>query len=238
MLINVKDDTKHLFTGKRSIFAVKLYFDLRHFHSLPFDEKANVITHGLGLVLIVLAGPFLIYRLLNGSGWLILGGLSFCAGAAFVFLSSAYYHSVICESRKKIWQTIDHIAIFFLIGGTYTAFILRFYFDASGLLFLGIHWMIILAGIIFKIFSTGKYNFISTLFYLALGWMVVFILKPLTAQMDDVVLTWLIAGGIFYTLGVLFYLWERLPLNHGIWHLMVLAGCSSHFVSIYHFLPN
>ena len=208
---------------------------MKNFSALPAEEKANVITHGLGLLLIILTTPVMIFKFLDGSGWLMLGGLSFCFGAAFVFLSSTWYHYTLKESRKKVWRTIDHIAIYFLIGGTYTSFILKFHFNAAGINFLATHWLIIGAGVIFKLFFTGKYDIISTLLYLILGWMVVFIMKPLTQNMDAVVLGWLISGGIFYTVGVIFYLWEKLPYSHGIWHLMVIGGCASHFISIYNF---
>lgn len=208
---------------------------MKNFPGLSHEEKANVITHGMGLLLIILLSPLLIFKMLDGSQWNLIGAISFCLGALFVFFSSTYYHLAQQEKRKKVWRTIDHIAIFFLIGGTYTPFILKYHFTREGLIFLGIHWCIIAAGVIFKIFFTGRLEIISTILYLFLGWMVIFIIRPVTEGMSDTVLIWMIVGGISYTAGVIFYAWERLPFNHSIWHIFVLAGCMSHFMAIYYF---
>lgn len=208
---------------------------MKNFSGLNAEEKANVITHGAGLLLIVMLSPVLIFKMIHGANWMLLGSLTFCFGAMFVFFSSTYYHFTQHEKRKQVWRTIDHIAIFFLIGGTYTPFILKFHFTDDGLIFLAVHWAIILCGIIFKIFFTGRLEIISTALYIALGWMVMFIIRPITECMDDTVFFWLIAGGMSYTAGVIFYMWERLPFNHSIWHVFVLGGCMSHFISLYHF---
>ncbi|MBK9254422.1 MAG: hemolysin III family protein [Saprospiraceae bacterium] len=208
---------------------------MKHFTFLDKEEKANTITHAAGLLLMVLSAPLLINKMIEGGAWLITGGLSFCFGALFVFLSSTFYHLSIHESKKKLWRTIDHIAIFFLIGGTYTPFILKYYPTSDGMKFLALHWILILTGIIFKVFYTGKLEIVSTLMYVFLGWMVVFIYQPITSNMNDNVFMWLMIGGISYTIGVIFYIWEKLPYNHSIWHLFVLGGCFGHYAALYNF---
>ena len=201
------------------------------FFNLPLDEKANVITHGFGLVLAILAAPWLLW-----SEWqpIHLLGLSvFVFGMVFMFTSSTCYHLANKEVRKNKWRLIDHLSIFILIGSTYTPFILYYYNTQSGMRFLLLHWVIIVFGIVFKLIFKTRFEIVSLTLYLVLGWMVLFIYRDITLNMSDTVNFWLIAGGISYTIGVYFYIKTHLAWHHAIWHIFVIFGCAAHYIALY-----
>ena len=161
------------------------------FLNLSLDEKANVITHGIGLLLAILAAPWLIITAFQPQ--LILGLGIFMFGMIFMFTSSTLYHLANKDVRKNRWRIVDHISIFILIGSTYTPFILYYYNTSVGLKFLLLHWVIIALGIIFKLVYKTKYELISVCLYLVLGWMVIFIYDDITISMSPTVHFWLIA---------------------------------------------
>jgi hemolysin III len=204
------------------------------YNELPFDEKANVITHGMGILLCLLYGCILFLNLEN-SGFTneLLGIIVFTIGSTILYAASTIYHFQIDERKKEFWNIADHMAIYFLIGGSYTLFILKYFDSREGIEFLVVHWVLIAIGVAFKAFYTGKYESISVLFYLFLGWMVVYIYNPITANMSDISQIWLMIGGASYTIGVIFYVWERYKINHAIWHIFVLIGTFAHFYSYY-----
>lgn len=195
-------------------------------------EQFNVITHGFGLVLFIVLAPILIYKASTMSH--MIGAIVFSASLIAVYASSTAYHFEKREAMKKLLRKIDHIAIYFLIGGSYTAFILRYFNELGGYTFMAVHWGIIFLGIIFKIYYTGKFEILSTLLYLVLGWMMVFIYDDLTRDMSSFTFNYVLAGGLFYTVGVIFYSVEKIPYNHAIWHLFVLGGSISHFISYFY----
>lgn len=198
-------------------------------------ERNNALTHGLGIVLSLVGIPFLLYLALKKAEVsVIVGTASFCIGLLAVFISSTAYHLASEQKLKFLLRKVDHIAIYFLIGGSYTAYILYYLNENGGLIFLLVHWSIIALGIIFKLFYTGKYEIVSTLLYLFLGWMVLPIIKPLTENMSDVVFNLVLAGGIAYSVGVIFYVWEKYEINHAIWHIFVLLGSGFHFYGLYY----
>ena len=201
------------------------------FLNLSLDEKANVITHGIGLLLAILAAPWLIITAFQPQ--LILGLGIFMFGMIFMFTSSTLYHLANKDVRKNRWRIVDHISIFILIGSTYTPFILYYYNTSVGLKFLLLHWVIIALGIIFKLVYKTKYELISVCLYLVLGWMVLFIYDDITISMSSTVHSWLIAGGISYTIGVYFYIKTHLAWHHAIWHIFVIGGCFSHYAALY-----
>jgi len=201
---------------------------------LASEEKFNVVTHGMGILLSLVGFPFIILKSLNlGEPGVTIAIAVFCISLLVMYISSTLYHLSIHIDIKKRWRKIDHIAIFGLIGGTYTPFIFLFYNQSEGWLFLFILWSIIGVASLLKIFFTGRFEVLSTILYLTCGWMVVMIYGPVTSAMNSSVFYLLLAGGLCYTGGVIFYLWHRLPYNHGIWHLFVLGGSFGHYLAIY-----
>ena len=200
------------------------------YQNLPINEKVNVITHGLGLLLSILLCPVLIFsENLSLQFW---GLCVFTFGLIFMFFSSTFYHLANKDIRKNRWRVVDHISIFFLIGGTYTPFILYYYNTREGLTFLAIHWLIIMCGVIFKLIFKTRYEIISLVLYLVLGWMILFIYDEISKNMTDAVKFCLMAGGLSYTIGVFFYIKTSIQWNHAIWHILVILGGAGHFIAL------
>lgn len=199
----------------------------------PGEEKANVITHAIGVAFAVCAMPFLIhYAYTNGSSSMLWSVCVFGFGMLMVYLSSTCYHAAKNIKTKKALQVWDHVSIFLMIAGSYTPFVVKFIEPGTALIFLSIMWGLVAFGSFLKLFYTGRFKVISVLVYLALGWMAVFILQPLIKNLPVQIWYWIIASGLSYTLGVTFYLWHRLQFHHAIWHVFVLGGTVTHFVAI------
>lgn len=201
------------------------------YKNLPADEKANVITHGLGLILALIFTPILL--LSEPLSIRFFGLIVFAFGMISMFFSSTFYHLANKEIRKNRWRIADHISIFILIGCTYTPFILFYYHTEPGIKFLTIHWSIIFFGILFKLIFKTKYEIVSLGLYLVLGWMVVFIFNEISKSMSFPVFFWLIAGGLSYTIGVYFYVRTRIQWHHAIWHIFVMLGCLGHYIALF-----
>jgi hemolysin III len=198
------------------------------------EEKINALTHGAGALLVLIFYPFLVRKgYTAGSLFSIIGILIFFFGSIFMYVSSTTYHLVKDPAKKLKWRVVDHISIFFLIGGTYSAVVQRYVPASTASWFMAVMWGIIIAGSILKLFFTGKYQWLSVILYLFLGWMAVFIYKPLYTHMSWEVFQWLLLGGLAYTLGVIFYKNQKLKYSHAIWHLFVMAGTGFHFVAIF-----
>jgi len=208
-----------------------MFLDL--YRSISAEEKANVWSHLIGLIILIGLMPFLFSLTGNLSTMTIVGFVIFAVMVTFSYGSSVRYHLAHEVADKKNWRRVDHICIYLLIGGSYTAFILRFVDTSEGFMFLGLHWLIIVLGILKKIWFTGRYEFISVASYLFLGWMVVFIYNDITASMSEASYRYLWMGGASYTIGVLFYVWNSLKFNHFIWHLFVFGGTLCHFISLF-----
>lgn len=197
------------------------------------EEVANMISHGVGLLFAFIASPFLIFQAIaSGKIAYIIGISVFSFSFILVYFSSTLYHSSYSYSVRKFFRTMDHISIYFMIAGSYTPFILMHVQTKVGWTIFFIAWGMTAVGTVFKIFFTHKFKLVSTIAYLALGWMAVFLVKPLMAALPPESLAWLIAGGLSYTLGTIFYLWQNLKYNHFIWHLFVLGGSVSHFIAV------
>ncbi len=197
------------------------------------NEYWNVLTHGLGLILFVIATSLLAI-LTPWSDWGLdkLGLLLFFFGLLFVYTMSTLYHYAKLPYNKQRLRVLDHIAIYFLIGGSYSAYLLKYYAVPEGKWFLVLHWLIILIGTLFKLKYTGKYEFVSTALYLLLGWMILPIITNVIKAMPSVTFYWILAGGIAYSVGVYFYINEKRPINHAIWHCFVLLGSGCHFIGL------
>lgn len=198
------------------------------------EEIANAITHGFGILFALLASPFLIMEAFHrGTTQTVWAVSMFSFGMLMVYLSSTIYHAVQHHHIKRKLRILDHISIFFLIGGSYSAVVQKFTDSHTATIFLTVMWSIIGLGTLMKLFFTGKYNTLSTGLYLGLGWMAIFLIKPLYANLPLDIFLWLLAGGMAYSLGVIFFVNDRLKYWHSIWHLFVLAGTITHFVAVY-----
>jgi len=197
------------------------------------EELINTITHGVGILFAAIASPFLLaYVNHNGTPGNFWAVAIFCFGMLTVYTSSTLYHAVRDTKLKAKLRVWDHISIFFLIGGSYTAIVQRYVTETTATTFLIIMWAIISLGSLLKLFFTGKYGKLELALYVGLGWMAVFIFQPLSETMPLDVFWWLLAGGLFYMSGVYFYARKKMLYNHGIWHCFVLSGTISHFVAV------
>ena len=197
------------------------------------EEIANSISHGAGLAAALVATPFLVSAAARTGGTAeIVGGSVFMATAILLYLTSTLYHALPRNRAKGIFQVLDHGAIFLLIAGTYTPFTLGVLRGAWGWTLFGLVWGLAAAGVTLKAVAKVRYPRLSTAFYLAMGWLVVIALRPLWLAVPLPGLAWLLAGGLAYTAGVVFYASDRVRFAHFIWHLFVLGGTACHFVAV------
>ncbi len=202
------------------------------------EEIANYITHGLGIVFSLIAVPMMVmFAWHTGNTSMIWGVSIFGFGMLMVYCSSTFYHKSRNAETKKLLQIWDHISIFLMIAGSYTPLVIKYTDLKTSVIFLSIMWTVVALGSLMKIFFTGKYNILSVIIYLIMGWMALFIIKPIVTNMPPQVLYWLIAAGLAYTLGVVFYLWHKLQYHHAIWHVFVLTGTVTHFLAVYNSIP-
>lgn len=198
------------------------------------EEMANTITHALGLLFCVFATPFALWKSYQpGQMQYFYGTLVFGLGMLLVYTFSSTYHYVKSPQTKNLMRKLDHISIYFLIAGTYTPLMIRYLPDHISTLFLGVMWTIVLLGILYKVFFFDRWEWLSVASYVALGWMLVFVIKPLWLAMPGSVIVWIVVGGISYMTGVYFYLKDHKLYYHSIWHVLVLGGTVFHFVSVY-----
>ncbi|CAM3491468.1 PAQR family membrane homeostasis protein TrhA [Marinicrinis lubricantis] len=197
------------------------------------EEIANAISHGIGALLSIAALVLLIvYSSLYGDTWHVVSFTVFGASMVLLYLCSTLVHSLPKGKAKNVFEILDHSAIYVFIAGTYTPFLLVSLRGTLGWTLFGIICGLTIAGIIFKIFFVKKFIILSTLLYIAMGWMIVFGFEPLQANVPPAGIAWLVAGGVLYTVGSIFYVWRRVPYHHAIWHTFVLAGSICHFFSV------
>ncbi len=197
------------------------------------EEIANSLTHGIGILLSIVGLAVLVrFSTLRGDAWHIVSCSIYGATLVLLYTASTLYHSVPIPRIKGLLRTIDHSAIYLLIAGTYTPFMLVNLRGPWGWSIFGTIWGIAILGIILKTTSFGRLPGVSLGFYLTMGWIIVIAIKPMLAVLDKGGLELLILGGLAYTVGVVFYVWEKLPYSHAIWHLFVLAGSAFHFFAI------
>ncbi len=198
------------------------------------EEIANTVTHGIGLILSLIGLPFLLknavaYETTN-IFWAV---LTFGLGMIMVYASSTMYHAIQHKQRKDLLQIADHVSIYFLIAGSYTPLVVNYLPKEQATIFLLIMWSLVAIGVLFKLFFTKRFEKISVLLYLTMGWMIIFIIQPILQQVPTELMWWILVGGISYTAGVYFYVRSKINYYHAIWHCFVLGGTASHYVFIY-----
>lgn len=196
------------------------------------EEIANSVSHGVGFLAVLAATPFLVKGAIPHGVASIVGVSIFAATMAFLYLASTVYHAIPSSRAKRVFRVIDHGAIFLLIAGTYTPFTLGIMRGAWGWAILGTVWALALAGVIFKVVGGLRYPIAGTAIYLAMGWLAVVAILPLWERMPHAGLMWLVAGGVAYTGGVVFYAMKRVRYSHFLWHLCVLAGTTCHVFAV------
>lgn len=200
----------------------------------PREQLANALIHGVGLVGAVVAGTVLVTLTAQVAGLREVASVTvFALSAVLLFTASTLYHAIPHEHVQRPLKVLDHCAIFLLIAGTYTPFTLIGLRGGWGWGLFATIWTLAAVGIGLKLFYTGRFRVLSTLVYVAMGWMVVVAIGPLVDRVPHDTIGWLVAGGVLYTAGAVFYLWHRLPYNHAIWHVFVLAACICHFVAVF-----
>ena len=204
------------------------------------EEIVNIISHAIGLMLSIVALVLLLIQAnAFGNVWHIVSVGIFGVSLILLYAASTLYHSSKQQVLRKRLKIFDHAAIYVLIAGTYTPFALITLNSTVGWTLFSVSWGLALIGIIFKLFYTGKYQSISTLMYILMGWMIVFAMKPLIDNLALEGLNWLIAGGVSYTIGAIIYSIEKIKFNHAIFHIFVLIGSFCHFISVYYYvLPS
>lgn len=203
----------------------------------PPEEMTNIISHAIGLVLSTVALLLMLIRASESGDTLhIVGAAIFGFSLIALYAASTLYHSAKDPKARSRLRINDHATIYILIAGTYTPFTLITLNGWVGWTVFGVSWAMATAGVILKLFFTGKYNVLSTLMYVLMGWIIIFAIKPLINSLSSEGLFWLIAGGVAYTTGAVIYSFEKINFNHVIFHLFVLLGSFCHFISVYFYV--
>jgi len=197
------------------------------------EEIANAITHGIGAALSIAAlTSMVIVAAMGGDIWSIVSVSIYGATLVFLYLSSTLYHGIQVKPAKEVFHVMDHIGISLLIAGTYTPILLVKMRTTEGWIFFGLIWGLAFTAACIKSFFTNRFTYISTAIYIIMGWLSLFLINSMLEVLGVGGLAWIAAGGVSYTLGVIPFLWERIPFNHAIWHLFVIGGSVCHFMAI------
>lgn len=199
------------------------------------EERLNAWSHGIGAALGVV-GLILLLKNCNSKGLDMFSVMVYGLSTIILFLASTLYHSVTDEKKKHYFRIVDHISIYLLIAGTYTPVTLITLLESKGWLLFGLVWGIAAVGTILKLFFTGRFELVSTLLYLVMGWLIVFDFSYLADHLATQGLLLLFSGGLFYTVGIVFYAIKKIPYNHVIWHMFVLAGAICHYFMMFFYV--
>ena len=204
----------------------------QHFH-WDKGEIANLLTHGIGAIASAVGLIFLVYFAnVKGGIWEQVSFSIFGITMLIVFLSSTIYHTIRTPKWKAIFQIIDQSAIFLLIAGSYAPFCLVSMRGPWGWSILSAVWILAITGIILKFYYQNRFVKPFVILYVTMGWLCMVSIKEMFVKIPEFSLSFIFIGGVFYMAGVIFYLWERLPYSHAIWHVFVLGGCASHYVAV------
>ena len=197
------------------------------------EEIANSVSHGVGLLAAVAVAPVLVLSAVqHGGAGRIVGATVFAATMVLLYLTSTLYHALPRNRAKRVFQVLDHAAIFLMIAGTYTPFTLGVLRGTWGWTLFGLVWSLALAGVVLTAVRGVRYPKLLTCLYLAMGWLILIAVKPLWLRVPAWGLFWLLAGGIAYTVGVVFYAAKRVCYSHFVWHLFVITGTACHFIAV------
>lgn len=207
-----------------------------HTYSKP-EEFANALTHGIGVLLSIAALCLLVSHSVQGGTAIHLISFSIYGGSMFLlYISSTLLHSLPEGKAKDFLEKLDHASIYMFIAGSYTPILLLVVKGSLGFTLLCVVWAIALLGIIFKIFFTKQFIYLSTSIYLLMGWLIVFAFDPIVANLATTGLIMLVIGGVLYTLGTIFYMWRLFPYHHAVWHLFVVGGSAFHFLAMFYYI--
>ncbi|WP_303315548.1 hemolysin III family protein [Flavivirga abyssicola] len=201
-----------------------------------FEEKLNATTHAIGILFGITALILLIVFDSQKTNWSLFSIIVYGISIIILFTASTLYHVVKEKERKYYFRIIDHISIYLLIAGTYTPVLLIALHESLGWTLFWVVWGIAVFGILLKLFFTGRFEVFSVILYLVMGWLIVFDFPTLSNIIGSNGVLFLFGGGLFYTVGIAFYAIEKIPFNHVIWHLFVLAGAISHFFMIFFYV--
>ena len=199
----------------------------------PGEEIANSITHGIGALLSV-AGliVLVLFAVSHGDAWRVVSFTVYGVTLITLYLISTLYHSFPQPRVKRIFRTLDHAAIYLLIAGTYTPFLLVSLRGTLGWTLLAIVWGLAVVGVVWKLFFMDRLKVVATMAYLLMGWIAIIAVKPMIVNLSTAGMILVAVGGVVYSLGVIFYVWRKLPYNHAIWHLFVLVASICHFFAV------
>jgi len=203
----------------------------------PKEEKLNIISHGIGWFLSIIALILLVLRAKRlGEEIHLISFIIFGSSMVLLYGASTLYHSAKTNSLRRRLNIFDHASIYILIAGTYTPFALISLEGFVGWTIFWIIWGLAFIGVVLKLFYTGRYQLVSTILYVAMGWIIIFALNPLIENLSTPGLWWLFAGGISYTMGAVLFMLKKIPFNHAIFHIFVLLGTFCHFISIFYYV--
>ncbi len=202
-------------------------------HYSRLEEYFHSVSHGIGALLAVLGSYLLFSHTVNGDNWQRLAALLYGGALVLLYSSSCLYHAVQAPALKLRFRQLDHAAIFILIAGTYSPFTLVSLREHWGLVLFALVWVIAISGVLLEWLTGMKYKKVSLTLYLGLGWVIVLAIKPMLMVLDSGAIWLLVAGGLSYSFGVIFYVWKTLYFHHVIWHLFVLAGSVLHFLAVF-----
>jgi len=203
----------------------------------PLEERINIISHAFGLLLSIVALVLLVERAIPyGNTLYVVSFAIFGISLISLYAASTFYHSTRSPRLRARLRIVDHATIYVLIAGTYTPFALVTLNGPVGWTIFTVSWTMAVSGIVLKLFFTGRYELLSTLMYVFMGWIVIFVLKPVVNNLPVAGLVWLVAGGMSYTLGAVIYSIKKVSFNHSIFHIFVLAGSFCHFMAIYYYV--
>jgi len=204
-----------------------------------WEEFVNVLSHGIGFFLSLAAVSLLVvFASLHGNAWHIVSSAIYGSSLVVLYMASTLFHWSHKPNLRKWLNVFDHSAIYVLIAGTYTPFLLVTLNGAWGWSLFGVIWGLTLIGIVFKIFFAGWFNVLSAIIYVLMGWIIVIAIVPLMENLSTMGLIWLLIGGVSYSIGAVFFLLNKLPFNHAIFHFWVLGGSICHFFSVFwHVIP-
>lgn len=201
------------------------------------EEVFNSVTHGVGALFSLAALVILVaFASIQGDVWRIVSFSIYGFTLFFLYLSSTLYHCSFHEKTKKVMRVFDHISIYLLIAGSYTPIALVAMKGTWGWTIFGVIWFLAIGGIILNVVNLEKMKYLSLALYIIMGWLIIIAIKPMLQMIPRGLFTWLLAGGLIYTVGVIFYVCKKIPFNHGIWHLFVLGGSITHYFGFLFYL--